>query len=116
MHERAKSYQMINMHEQAVDDFTAVLRRNPTNAHAFFRRAFSLKALKVNFWFCPYGFFVLLLMTISCFFQKFAEAAEDFDMAKNLNPINPKLVVNYKKLKGVQCIVLCEPGEEPVFK
>lgn len=25
------------------------------------------------------------------------------------------MVVNYKKLKGVSCIVLCEPGEEPIF-
>ena len=48
--------------------------------------------------------------------QKFAEAADDFEQAKELDPLNPKMVVNYKKLKGVACIVLCEPGEEKVFK
>lgn len=48
IHERAKSFQMINMHEKAVDDFTMVIKRNPKNAHAHFRRAFSLKALKVS--------------------------------------------------------------------
>ena len=25
------------------------------------------------------------------------------------------MVVNYKKLKGVTCIVLCKPGEEKVY-
>ena len=39
---------MINMHERAVEDFTVVIRRNLKNAHAHFRRAFSLKALKVS--------------------------------------------------------------------
>ena len=37
-------------------------------------------------------------------------------MAKTLAPMDPKMVVNYEKLKGVSCIVLCEPGEEPIFK
>ena len=58
IHERAKAYQMIDMHEDAVSDFNAVVKRNPCNAHAYFRRAFSLKALK-----------------------KFAEAANDFQSA-----------------------------------
>lgn len=83
---------MINYDEQAVEDFNAVIERNPKNAHAHFRRAFSLKALK-----------------------KYAEAADDFERAKDLAPLDPKMVVNYKKLKGVSCIVLCEPGEEPLF-
>jgi len=75
-----------------VDDFNSVVDRNPKNAHAHFRRAFSQKALK-----------------------KYAEAADDFEKAKDLAPLDPKMVVNYKKLKGVSCIVLCEPGEEPLF-
>jgi Tfp pilus assembly protein PilF len=45
-HERAKAYQMIEMHTEAVADFNTVIKRNPQNAHAYFRRAFSLKALK----------------------------------------------------------------------
>lgn len=80
------------MHEKAVDDFNVVIKKNSKNAHAYFRRAFSLKALK-----------------------RYAEAADDFEKAKDLDPLNPKMVVNYKKLKGVSCIVLCEPGEEKIF-
>jgi Tfp pilus assembly protein PilF len=37
---------MIDYHKEAVTDFDSVLKRNPKNAHAHFRRAFSLKALK----------------------------------------------------------------------
>ena len=65
-HERAKAYQMIEMHTEAVTDFDTVIKRNPKNAHAYFRRAFSLKALK-----------------------DFAKAADDFEMAKNIDPLNP---------------------------
>jgi len=92
IHERAKAYQMIEYHEKAVEDFNIVIKKNPKNAHAHFRRAFSLKSLK-----------------------RYAEAADDFEAAKELDPLNPKMVVNYKKLKGVTCIVLCEPGEEKIF-
>ena len=103
IHERAKAYQMIEWHKEAVQDFNIVINKNPKNAHAFFRRAFSLKALKVS---QP-----LQLTSL----QNYSEAAEDFEQAKNLDPMNPMLVVNYKKLKGVGCIVLCEPGEERIF-
>ena len=48
IHERAKAYQMIEEHESAVADFNVVIRKNPKNAHAYFRRAFSLKSLKVS--------------------------------------------------------------------
>lgn len=92
IHERAKAYQMIEDHERAVADFDTVIKKNPKNAHAFFRRAFSHKALK-----------------------NYSQAADDFEQAKALDPLNPKMVVNYKKLKGVTCIVLCKPGEEKVF-
>ena len=92
IHERAKAYQMIDYHEKAVEDFNIVIKRNPKNAHAHFRRAFSLKSLK-----------------------KYAEAVTDFETAKNLDPLEPKMVVNYKKLKEIGCIVLCEPGDEKIF-
>lgn len=48
IHERAKAYQMIEDHEKAVEDFSMVIKKNPKNAHAHFRRAFSYKALKVR--------------------------------------------------------------------
>ena len=92
IHERAKAYQMIEDHEAAVKDFDVVIAKNPKNAHAHFRRAFSHKALK-----------------------NYKQAADDFERAKELDPLNPKLVVNYKKLKGITCIVLCKPGEEKEF-
>lgn len=41
IHERAKAYQMIDDHEKAVKDFSKVIDKNPRNAHAYFRRAFS---------------------------------------------------------------------------
>ena len=40
---------------------------------------------------------------------------ENFEKARVLDPMNPALAVNYKKLKGINCIVLCEPGEEKDF-
>ena len=83
---------MIDYHEEAVQDFNTVIKKNPRNTHAYFRRAFSLKSLK-----------------------RFSEAAEDFEKAKTLEPMNPAIVVNHKKLKNVTCIVLCEPGKEPNF-
>ena len=83
---------MIDMHEKAVEDFNEVIRKNVKYAHAYFRRAFSLKSLK-----------------------RYAEAVEDFEKARTLDPMNPALVVNYKRMKEVECIVLCEPGDEKVF-
>ena len=32
---------MINEHDRAIEDFTTVIKKNPKNAHAYFRRAFS---------------------------------------------------------------------------
>lgn len=83
---------MIEWHKEAVKDFDSVLKRNPKNAHAHFRRAFSLKALK-----------------------EFKKAVADFEQAQNLDRHNPHMLVNYKQMKDVKCIVLCEPGEEKLF-
>lgn len=83
---------MIEEHEKAIEDFSLVIKKNPKNAHAHFRRAFSYKATK-----------------------KYTEAADDFEKAKELDILNPKMVVNYKKLKGITCIVLCKPGEEKLY-
>ena len=43
-------------------------------------------------------------------------AINDFEKAKHVDPMNESLMVNYKQLKNVQCIVLCEPGDEKEFK
>ena len=47
----------------------------PKNSHAYFGRAFAFKALK-----------------------KYDEAAEDYEQAKQLDPFNPKLIINPKKI------------------
>ena len=39
---------MIEYHDKAVEDFSAVIKKNPKNAHAYFRRAFSYKSTKVS--------------------------------------------------------------------
>jgi len=83
---------MLEFHQEAYDDFCQVIRRNPANAHAYFRRAFSLKALR-----------------------RYEEAADDFEKARTLDPLNHKMAINYKKLKGVNCIVLCKAGQEKRF-
>jgi Flp pilus assembly protein TadD len=64
---------MIEDHENAVADFDLVIKKNAKNAHAHFRRAFSHKHLK-----------------------NYPGAAEDFEQAKILAPLDPKMVVNYK--------------------
>ena len=50
---------MIEHHDKAVADFDEVINKNPKNAHAYFRRAFSHKALK-----------------------NYSKAADDFEKAK----------------------------------
>ena len=102
---------MIEKHGEAVVDFDVVIKKNPKNAHAYFRRACSLKALKVCETFNCLGLFIFVLSM-----QRYAEAVEDFEKARTLDPMNPALVVNYKKLQGITCIVLCEPGDEKDFK
>ena len=83
---------MIDYHQEAVADFDEVIKRSPKNAHAYFRRAFSLKTLK-----------------------RFAAAAEVFEKARNLDTMNPHMLMNHKKPKEVSCIVLCDPGKEKFF-
>ncbi|GKT34458.1 hypothetical protein ADUPG1_007809 [Aduncisulcus paluster] len=45
VHELAKAHQAIEQHEEAIVCFTEVLKHQPTNARALFRRAFSYKCL-----------------------------------------------------------------------
>lgn len=58
------------------------------NSHAYFGRAFARKALK-----------------------DYDGAAEDLEHAKELDPFNPKLIINPKKIYEIKYIKLCEPGE-----
>lgn len=54
-----------------------------------FRRAFSFKALKM-----------------------YEEAAEDFEAAKEFEPDDPRLVINFRKVYSVSCISLGPAGHE----
>ena len=89
IHERAKSYLLTDHFQKSLDDYSEVIRLQPKNSHAFFGRAFALKALK-----------------------NYEAAAEDLEKAKELGPFNPKLIVNPKKIYEIKYIKLCEPGEE----
>jgi hypothetical protein len=40
--------------------------------------------------------------------------ADDFERARELNPEDPQLIVNYKKIFKIKFIKLCEPGQETV--
>uniref|UniRef100_K3WGC9 Uncharacterized protein n=1 Tax=Globisporangium ultimum (strain ATCC 200006 / CBS 805.95 / DAOM BR144) TaxID=431595 RepID=K3WGC9_GLOUD len=92
VHERAKALQLEKYFEEAIDDFNFVIRHNPNNAHAYFRRGFAHKSL-----------------------GNLQGAASDFETAKLLDPTNLQLVVNYREIKDTECVVLCAPGEERVF-
>ncbi len=59
------------------------------NPHAYFGRAFALKAVRDYF-----------------------RAAADFEKAKELDPNNALLKVNYKQLQQIVYISACRPGEE----
>lgn len=88
-HERAKGLQVLGEHERALVDFSRVIHMQRANARAIFRRAFSFKAL-----------------------GRFEEAARDFEAARELEPDNPSMIINYRKVYDVSCISLCRPGQE----
>ena len=69
-----------------------VIRYNPRNAHAFFRRGFAWKAL-----------------------GDYDNAADDMETAKILDPDNPHLKVNYNQIHDVETMVLCAAGDEPKY-
>ncbi len=102
---------------QAIEDFSAVIKASPTNAHALFRRGFAFKSLKK---------YVTVRLTLSsrCSFPewrlrvtcRYDMAANDFETARLLDPKNPNLVVNYSQLHTLECVVLCPAGQEPDFE
>ena len=89
IHERAKSYLLTDQFKKALDDYSEVIGLQPKNSHAYFGRAFAYKALK-----------------------EYEKAAEDFERAKELDPFNPKLIINAKKIYEIKYIKLCDPGDE----
>ena len=89
VHERAKCQQLISRYEEAIQDFSSVIKKQPKNAHALFRRAFCYKALKM-----------------------YDKAADDFEAARLIKPDNPNFIVNYRQIHTTECIVLRPPGHE----
>ena len=46
IHERAKSHLLTDQYSKALEDYSQVIKLQPKNSHAYFGRAFALKALK----------------------------------------------------------------------
>lgn len=63
----------------------------PNNSHAYFGRAFAFKNMR-----------------------EYSKSADNFEKAKELDPENPKLIVNYKKIYDIKFIKICEPGKERI--
>ena len=82
-HERAKCFTLVQMYENALEDFNIVLEKQPKNANALFGRGFAYKNLGM-----------------------FQDAANDWERAKVLDPSNPKLCINYKHVYDVNYIEL----------
>lgn len=92
LHERAKCLQELGLHELATDDFTSVLRFQPTNDRAFFRRGFSLRALGM-----------------------IDEAALDFEKAKKLRPDVSQYHLDYENMSQIGYLELVPYGQEEFY-
>eukprot|EP00873_Tetraselmis_striata_P008318 jgi/Tetstr1/428582/TSEL_018575.t1 len=88
-HEHAKALQAEGRCTEALARFTEVLRLQPDNSHALFRKALAHHTLK-----------------------QYDTAAQLFEAAKVCDPGNPRVVVDYNALHDVHVIELCRPGEE----
>ena len=77
------------MNKEALSDLNEVIKQQPDNAFAYFRRGFAHKALK-----------------------KYDEAAEDFMKARELSPNDPRLIINKKQIYQTKYRKLCEAGQE----
>ena len=89
LHERGKCMQMMKHHNDAILDFSAVVRLCPNDDRAVFRRAWSYKSLGL-----------------------YESAAEDFHTARMLNPSEKMYALNYQNIGDVETIVLRPSGEE----
>ncbi len=73
----------------ALKDLNEVIKMQPNNPFAYFRRGFAQKALKY-----------------------YDESAEDFMKARELSPDDPRLIINKKQIYQTKYRKLCEAGEE----
>ena len=89
LHELAKCRQACADYSGAVEVFGKVIRIQPRNARAYFRRGLAYRSLGL-----------------------YSEAADDIEHAKALDPKEPAFHVVYKRLEGVHVIELVRPGDE----
>ena len=80
-HERAKCFILVDQYERALSDFNTVLLTQPKNQNALYGRAFAYKNMEF-----------------------FDEAATDWEKAREIDPTNPKLVINYRHVYDVNYI------------
>ena len=88
-----KVCQMRHKYSEAVDYYTRTIELDPSNAHAFFRRAWTHKALR-----------------------DYMAAGEDFEIAKGMRPHDPNFSLEYKQIQALEFVVVeQEPDSMEVF-
>ncbi|TNJ28415.1 Tetratricopeptide repeat protein [Giardia muris] len=92
LHERAKCLQELGLHELATDDFTTVIRFQPRNDRAYFRRGFSLRAVGL-----------------------FDEAALDFEKARELRPDFETYQLDYERISKIGYLEVVPYGNEEFY-
>jgi tetratricopeptide (TPR) repeat protein len=91
-HEKAKALQLLGDHDEAIRYFTLFLAACPSSSAGYLRRAFSYKCLKF-----------------------FDASADDFETAKQLDPMDTRLLMNYNALHDISTVILNAPGEEKML-
>jgi len=89
----AKLYQQQKRHVLAVEEFGKSIEADQANAHAYFRRAWSQKAL-----------------------GNYVEAGSDFETAKKLRSNDPNFQIDYKRISTLEYMMIdTEPDVSSVF-
>ncbi|KAJ9530780.1 hypothetical protein QJQ45_028667 [Haematococcus lacustris] len=88
-HELAKAYQALGEPRAALAQYSRVLALQPGNARALLRRGLCHYALRQE-----------------------QEAARDLEAAKALDPADPSLILDYRRLREVDVVLLSKPGHE----
>ncbi|KAL6754241.1 hypothetical protein V8C86DRAFT_2707685 [Haematococcus lacustris] len=91
-HELAKAYQALGEPRAALAQYSRVLALQPGNARALLRRGLCHYALRQE-----------------------EEAARDLEAAKALDPADPSLILDYRRLREVDVVLLSKPGHEAML-
>ena len=82
---------LLHRHDEALACYSSVLKKQPNNCNALFRRGLVLKALK-----------------------RYDEAATDLEAAKALRPLDARFYMNYSHADVLLRLPVCRPGQERV--